>query len=120
MILNSGNHVVVIGIKDTFGLFFLYFEHTLWYIIRVPHDVIMLSNPRFSSTKRGRNATTLPLRSRHERLIQLIGIACEMPLLCIVTEAARGVFGEFSMGNSWDKWNIMELKIVYLIVLHRS
>eukprot|EP00913_Durusdinium_trenchii_P020015 g18813.t1 len=27
---------------------------------------------------------------RHERLIQLIGIACEMPLLCIVTELAAG------------------------------
>jgi len=27
---------------------------------------------------------------RHERLIQLIGIACEMPLLCIVTELAPG------------------------------
>jgi hypothetical protein len=42
MILNSGNHVVVIGIKLKIRLFFLYFEHTLWYIIRVPHDVIIL------------------------------------------------------------------------------
>lgn len=38
-------------------------------------------------------------RPRHERLIQLIGIACEMPLLCIVTEVGAwdglGVVGGY-------------------------
>ena len=40
-----------------------------------------------------RRATRLapgPACGRHERLIQLIGIACEMPMLCIVTELAVG------------------------------
>ncbi len=45
--------------------------------------------------------------ARHERLIQLIGIACEMQLLCIVTEAKRAGGGGFllvTLVSDLERW----------------